>query len=289
MSITPEDQAALRRPFPASEVKFRLASNKKTGNLLVLTYIDARHAASRLSEIDPAWEFAPVYSSVSPFTILDKKAAYVGSLTVKGVARCDAGDANTDGWDPQWAKGSVSDALKRCAALFGLGEYLYSLGDTYVSDGQYKVTDKSTYINANGDKFLRDQYAKKISAPEFVARFGTPSAPATLKPETVIPQPEVTYDATKNDTNTPETKPKQTEVSSNQHVEAAVEIAKAAGKSENAIREWMNARDDKEAALARIIEQAASSGKNIGKDVHDTLNARGLEKFIEAFDAVVVH
>src|SRR3954453_4429032 len=47
-----------------------------------------------------------------------------GKLTVLGITKCDAGEANAE---DEALKSAVSDALKRCAVHFGIGRYLYYL------------------------------------------------------------------------------------------------------------------------------------------------------------------
>jgi hypothetical protein len=52
-----------------------------------------------------------------------------GTLTIFGVSKSDVGDAsNFEG-----TKGTISDALKRAAVMFGVARYLYDLPQVWVT------------------------------------------------------------------------------------------------------------------------------------------------------------
>lgn len=84
-----------------------------------LTYIQWTDAADRLDECEPGWSFA----------ILDKGPDWVhGRLTLSDGRYTEnigyAENADQD-WKKEVLKDAASDALKRCAALMGVGRYLY--------------------------------------------------------------------------------------------------------------------------------------------------------------------
>lgn len=109
----------LRRPFTPEAVRFKIQTNPRgaTGKALVVAYIDARHVGSRLNLTVPAeWssEFEEVQGGVKCL------------LTVCGQTRCDVGWSKGTGTDID-LKARYSDALKRAAVHFGIGEFLYAL------------------------------------------------------------------------------------------------------------------------------------------------------------------
>jgi hypothetical protein len=103
----------LAEPFPDSEVKQRPGRGSMT-----FSYVDARAVMQRLDDVvTPAgWEFT---SSVIPGTDIVH-----GRLTVAGFVREDYGYPNSEK-DEEPIKAASSDALKRCAVMFGIGRHLY--------------------------------------------------------------------------------------------------------------------------------------------------------------------
>lgn len=81
-------------------------------------YVDARAVAQRLDDVlTPAgWTFT--------WTNLPGTDIVHGRLDIGGVIREDAGYPNSER-DEEPIKAAVSDALKRCAVLFGIGRHLY--------------------------------------------------------------------------------------------------------------------------------------------------------------------
>lgn len=116
--LTREVLARLAAPLPEGAVEYlpRATSN---GRALALAYADARAVMTRLDEVcGPAnWSFE--YDLLAPNGKMVK-----GRLTVFGVTKCDAGEADRE---EEPLKSAVSDALKRCAVHFGIARYLYAL------------------------------------------------------------------------------------------------------------------------------------------------------------------
>jgi hypothetical protein len=93
-------------------VKVQSFNKERTRAMLVL-YLQHTDVQDRLEEVDPAWSCEVISEDRSGDTV------YVRSrITLKGVSRENVGE----GGDP---KAAYSDALKRCAMLFGVGRYLY--------------------------------------------------------------------------------------------------------------------------------------------------------------------
>lgn len=120
MTLTDENMEVLKRPFDVSDHEF----------LNGMAYITEYAITERIEEVDPAWSFErvgdPVYSDGDQITIFM-------SMTVCGSTRTNAGTAtitrnkNGDVYG-EAVKSATTDALKRCARLFGVGRYLLKLG-----------------------------------------------------------------------------------------------------------------------------------------------------------------
>jgi hypothetical protein len=128
----------LAEPFPPDEIKHRPGAatwahrdscagkqcreTRDESKHLQFSYIDARAVAERLDAIvTPAgWQFT---CSVIPGSDIVKGRL---EITVEGgtVVREDHGYPNSDR-DDEPIKAATSDALKRCAVLFGIGRHLY--------------------------------------------------------------------------------------------------------------------------------------------------------------------
>lgn len=128
------DWTRLAEPFPDTEVKQRPGAAKWDHKEACqgarcrdardpdkhhqFSYVDARVVAQRLDDVlTPAgWEFT--WSHIPGESIVH------GRLVIDGIVREDAGYPNSDR-DEEPLKAAVSDALKRCAVLFGIGRHLY--------------------------------------------------------------------------------------------------------------------------------------------------------------------
>jgi hypothetical protein len=124
----------LAEPFPEAEVKKRPGAAKWEHKPTCegprcrdtrdetkhhqFSYVDARAVAQRLDEVltPEGWDFT---CTVLPGTDIVK-----GTLTIGVNVREDHGYPNSDR-DDEPIKAATSDALKRCAVLFGIGRHLY--------------------------------------------------------------------------------------------------------------------------------------------------------------------
>jgi hypothetical protein len=107
----------LAEPFPDHEIKQRPGRGNMT-----FSYVDARAVMQRLDDVvTPAgWEF----TSEVVADIGSDMPVVKGRLTVAGFVREDYGYPNSD-HDDEPIKAASSDALKRCAVMFGIGRHLY--------------------------------------------------------------------------------------------------------------------------------------------------------------------
>ncbi len=115
-SLSLEDLNVLRAPFTNDRlgVKVQSYSKDRTRAMLVL-YLQHTDVQDRLEEVDPAWSIQVMNEERAGDTVYAR-----ARLTLKGVSRENVGE----GGDP---KAAHSDALKRCAMLFGVGRYLYDM------------------------------------------------------------------------------------------------------------------------------------------------------------------
>ena len=138
--MSPSVWEALAVPFPEDEVKHRPGAAKwdhkdscqgvrcrETKNPeahVQFSYVDARAVAQRLDEVltPGGWQFT---CSVIPGSDVVKGRLEVFAPGVEGgTVREDHGYPNSER-DEEPIKAATSDALKRCAVLFGVGRHLY--------------------------------------------------------------------------------------------------------------------------------------------------------------------
>src|SRR5438270_3003485 len=106
--LSAADLKALKAPFSRERLGVKVQSvNKEKSRALLVLYLQHTDVQDRIEEVDPAWSCEVLFEDHIGDTF------YVRSrLTIKGVSRENVGDGN----DP---KAAYSDALKRCAMLFG--------------------------------------------------------------------------------------------------------------------------------------------------------------------------
>lgn len=120
----------LAQPFTTDDIKERQGPKQHDGDCRkqygrcqlqhrMLSYVDARAVMQRLDDVltPGGWDFT---STVIPGTDIVR-----GELTIAGCTRVDYGYPNSD-HDEEPVKAASSDALKRCAVMFGIGRHLYS-------------------------------------------------------------------------------------------------------------------------------------------------------------------
>ncbi len=116
---------ALLKPFPEREIEFKPGTSWQ-GKALALAHIDARAVMRRLDQtVGPeCWCF-----DYDPVVTEPAKCMVKGRLTVRGITKADAGEADGTG---ELLKSAVSDAIKRAAVMFGVGRFLYELPPLWV-------------------------------------------------------------------------------------------------------------------------------------------------------------
>lgn len=162
---------ALKRPLPVSAVQWKPGpTNQDKTRCLVFAYIDARTVMERLDRaVGPGnWtdHYEPVY--------LGEHGGIKCSLTVLGVTKEGIGDDSATGGNPgNELKAAFSDALKRAAVHFGIGRYLYALGQHWVPchvQGKRLVLDDRPELPSwaipDGDEAGEELSYKEPEAPE---------------------------------------------------------------------------------------------------------------------------
>jgi hypothetical protein len=116
-TLTFQDLKVLKSPFPKERLGVKVQSfNKERTRAMLVLYLQHTDVQDRLEEVDPTWTIEALREEAVGDTV------YLSMrMTLKGVSRENVGE----GGDP---KAAYSDAIKRCAMLFGIGRYLYDLG-----------------------------------------------------------------------------------------------------------------------------------------------------------------
>ncbi len=127
----------LAAPLDPTAVSWRIQGRpEKNARRQLVPYVDARVVAERLDEAVGvgAWSF-----TYTPLVVEGGELRLAqGSLSIHGVVKQDIGDASNF----EASKGCISDCLKRCAVLWGVARYLYSLPDVWVTlDGEGHIAD----------------------------------------------------------------------------------------------------------------------------------------------------
>lgn len=172
-SKTTSLQERLAEPFRLADLQFKPEAGYKSRDgsghrVLLLTYVDARAIADRLDE------------AVGPMGWQDKYERVDGGT----IASLGIYDADNDRWiwkqdgapdtDMVAFKGGLSSALKRVAAKWGIGRYLYALPSFYVDVETRKPRhdEIESYIRVygkfkvNGQQVLIKGWARKPVLPD---------------------------------------------------------------------------------------------------------------------------
>lgn len=118
----------LKEPFPESSVSWRVGStNSDKSKGIALAYIDARDVMKRLDEVFGPTNWQDAYTETQKGRLLCTLSLRIESG--EWVSKSDgAGDTDVEG-----EKGAISDAFKRAAVKWGIGRYLYDLGNEWVT------------------------------------------------------------------------------------------------------------------------------------------------------------
>ena len=125
----------LKDPFDSKFVKWRVGTTKKDKSAgLALAYLDAREVMKRLDDVCGVGGWQSKYTEIKDGYICEL------SLLIDGqwITKSDAADYT----DIEAVKGGASSALKRAAAVWGVGRYLYYLPNVWAPLRQQGTNSK---------------------------------------------------------------------------------------------------------------------------------------------------
>lgn len=121
MTLSSADIETLSAPFDEKTIGIKVQSfNKEKTKAMLVAYVQHTDVYARIEQIDPAWSFQ--VTSLQP---IKDGVSVRGNMTIKGVTRENAGEGGDE-------KSAISDCIKRCAMLFGVGRYLYDSETVWV-------------------------------------------------------------------------------------------------------------------------------------------------------------
>lgn len=132
--------AKLKEPFPATCISWRVGSttkDKKKG--MALAYIDARDVMQRLDDVCGPENWQCDYPHAAQKTVCRIGIRIKDEWVWKANG---AGDT-----DIESEKGALSDAFKRAAVLWGIGQYLYDIEAPWVT---LDTNDRDGKVYVNG-------------------------------------------------------------------------------------------------------------------------------------------
>ena len=153
----------LSAPFPVEAIHWRAQNLARSGETaLALAYLDARDVMDRLDEAVGPENWRDSYEETAKGRLLCTLSIRVGN---EWISKSD-GAGNTD---VEGEKGAISDALKRAAVKWGIGRYLYDLGNIWAPCESKDVNGKLRWIKWKPE-------ASKVFA-EALAKVSKPTGP----------------------------------------------------------------------------------------------------------------
>ena len=136
----------LALPFPPASVHWRVGStNQAKTSGLALAYVDARDVMERLDSVVGPGNWQNRYPHANGKTVCEIGIKVDGEWIWKADGSGDT--------DVEAEKGALSDAFKRAAVRWGIGQYLYGLGNVWVEiepmGRSYKIKDSEKTKLAN--------------------------------------------------------------------------------------------------------------------------------------------
>lgn len=183
------DLDALKAPFPADELDWRVGNRSRDGKkTTLLAYLTARAVMDRLDEVCGVggWQvsYTPIQLQENPKK--DSAGHLPGFLCtiqvwtgVMWISKSDVADTT----DIESLKGGVSGSLKRTAVLFGIGRYLYQIDQSrYYPILEGYGPDGSIYAPLGQDKSPGHVVPPRLPAWALPAPALKPKAQTTLPP-----------------------------------------------------------------------------------------------------------
>jgi len=133
--MTPEEAAALRKPFNPKEI------GKLPRGGTQLDYVGHAGITNRLLEVDSEWYWEPIAFTENglPFIKIQGTDAVLWiKLTICGVTRLGCGTVASNSFDVE--KQLIGDALRNAAMRFGVALDLWSKEELHLSEDQEALT-----------------------------------------------------------------------------------------------------------------------------------------------------
>ncbi len=117
--MKPEQQSALRAPFPKEQIQ------KLDAGYAKLDYVSHAWVTDRLLQVDPEWTWNPLAFDDQGLPLFDENGGLWIQLTVGGVTRYGYGEPQgRDRFDSK--KGAIGNALRNAAMRFGVALDLWA-------------------------------------------------------------------------------------------------------------------------------------------------------------------
>lgn len=170
----------LSRPFDINKVRWRIgATNREKTSGIALAYLDARDVMERLDEVCGAENWQAIYDHVTANGVVCRIGIRFDNEWVW--KSNGAGETSVEA-----EKGALSDAFKRAAVLWGVGRYLYALGNTWVDieqrgkssvikQGQQSKLDNALKVFTDTPEIRAVDYAKNTILPALEAADDKPA------------------------------------------------------------------------------------------------------------------
>ena len=161
------DLSKLDAPFSASDLEWRVQRTMSNGKGVLIPYITARAIMDRLDEVVGKENWEDSYKDIT----VDGKAGCECTIAIhisdSWVKKSDAAGAT----QVEAIKGSRSASLRRAAVKWGIGRYLYEMGEVIVdlSNGKYfngTVTPPDEFLpehERTGNNEFKVSYKGKVN------------------------------------------------------------------------------------------------------------------------------
>lgn len=129
----------LSAPFPPEAIHWRAQTLTQDGTkALALAYIDARDVMDRLDSVVGPENWTDTYEETPKGRLLCRLSLCINDTWI--MKSDGAGDTDVEG-----DKGAISDALKRAGVKWGIGRYLYDIGNVWAPCETYTANGKTRW------------------------------------------------------------------------------------------------------------------------------------------------
>lgn len=152
----------LSAPFPPEAIHWRAQQvYEKNGSYsaLALAYIDARDVQDRLDAVVGPANWSDTYEETPKGRLFCRLSLCIDQTWI--MKTDGAGDTDVEG-----EKGAISDSLKRAAVKWGIGRYLYSIGNTYApcEANSKEIQGKQKHFWKSWKPGAQEIFAKALAA-----------------------------------------------------------------------------------------------------------------------------